>query len=154
MSRVLLIAADHPLPLCDRQQERTTAMKLPDISALGEKAGRTISVTALRGFRVAEHSYYLSAVNMLGLTMKPYQYELDLESHEDDLLHLLNYLRENCSPGETVELWNLWVGVDQNDPLFRYHGSLSDFDIETLNQFLDPLPERGRIGQCRMTITI
>ena len=48
----------------------------------------------------------------------------------------------------------LCIGVDQNDPLFRYHGSLSDFDIETLNQFLDPLPERGRIGQCRMTITI
>ena len=154
MSRVLLIAADHPLPLCDRQEERTTTVTLPDLPDLGEKAGGTISFTGLQGFRVSEHAYYLPAVRALGHSMKPYQYELELESHDHDLHHLLDYLRGNCSPGETVELWNLWVGVDQDDPLFYFYGPLSDFDMETLRQFLNPLLERGRIGQCRMTVTI
>jgi len=154
MSRVMLIAADKPLPLCDKQEERTTIVDLPDLPALGNKAGKTISFTGLRGFKVEEHAYYLPAVKALGLPMMSYQYELHLESHDHDLRHLLCYLRDNFSSGETVELWNLWVGVDQDDPLLRYQGTLAEFDMETLKQFLDPLPERGRIGQCRMTVTI
>ena len=145
MSRVLLIAADHPLPLCDKQEERTTFVNAE---------GSSISITCLRGFKVEEHAYYLPAVNALGHSMMPCRYELELDAHERDLEHLLDYLRGTCSPGESVELWNLWVGMDQDDPLFRYHGSLSDFDMETLKQFLDPVTEGGKIGQCRMTVVI
>ena len=84
MSRVCLIAADKPLPLCDRQSERTSTVR---------SMGKDFTITALRGFRVAEHRYYRAAVELLGYPMKPYQYELELEQHPDDLAHLLEYLR-------------------------------------------------------------
>ena len=89
MSRVYLIAADKPLPLCDRQAERTTVKLLPDLPALKDKRGTAISYTGLQGFRVAEHTYYRSAVDILNYPIKPFQYELELELHEDDLRHLL-----------------------------------------------------------------
>ena len=110
MSRVCLIAADKPLPLCDRQEERTSAVSVNGVS-------HTISF--VRGFRVAEHRYYRSAVDVLHLPLKPFQYELELEHHEDDLMHLKDYLSRNFRPGETVELWNIWVGVDRQDPPFQ-----------------------------------
>lgn len=154
MSRVLLIAADKSLPLCDRQQERTTIVHLPDAPDLGAMRGKEMSVAGLRGFLVEEHAYYRPAVDALGCDMKPFQYQLHLEAHPDDLQNLLDYLRKNFLPGETAELWNLWVGVDRDDPLFHFRGALSDFDMETLEQFLDPLPECGKIGQCRMTVSI
>ena len=145
MSRVLLLASDKPLPFCDRQCERTKTSVI---------AGETFSVTALFGFRVFEHAYYRGAVEELNLEMKPHRYELELEADEDDLAHFKAYLEENFSPGETFELWNVWVGTDDLGHPTRYHGALADFDMETLRQFLLPTHPDGGPGQCRMTVTV
>ena len=144
MSRVCLIAADKPLPLCDRQSERTSTVRSMD---------KDFTITALRGFRVAEHRYYRAAVELLGYPMKPHQYELELEQHPDDLAHLLEYLRSNFSTGETVELWNVWVGADQCRPV-RYSGTLAEFDMETLEQFWNPPERDGAPGQCCLTVRV
>ena len=145
MSRVCLIAADKPLPLCDRQEERTSAVSVNGVS-------HTISF--VRGFRVAEHRYYRSAVDMLHLPLKPFQYELEAELHENDLMHLREYLSRNFESGETVEFWSIWVGIDQSGRIPHYSGFLKDFDMETLDQFLNPDTPRHLPGQCRITITI
>ena len=145
MSQVCLIAADKPLPLCDRQEERTST-----VTAMGQR----ITVTAFRGFRIAEHSYYRSAVDVLHLPLKPFQYELELEHHEDDLMHLKDYLSRNFRPGETVELWNIWVGIDRSNKIPHFSDCLQAFNMETLDQFLNPDTPRHLPGQCRMTITI
>ena len=144
MSQVLLLTADKELPLCSRQSERTKTFPV---------SGETFSVTTLSGFRVDAHSYYRSAVEELGYDMKPYRYELELECCEEDLAHLLSYLRENFACGEEVELWNLWVGGDTSKPV-RFRGELSDFDMDTLAQFLHPSPRHGSTGECCMTITL
>ncbi len=123
MSRVYLIAADKPLPLCDRREERTATVG-------------TYTVSALCGFSVAEHRYYRSAVDLLSLPMKPCQYEMQLECSERDLSSLRGYLAEQFSPGERVELWSLWVGIDEMPRPVRYQGELAAFDLETLEQFL------------------
>jgi len=122
MSRVYLIAADKPLPFCDRREERSRTF-----------GGYTIS--CLSGFCVSEHSYYRSCVDGLALTMKPYQYELALERHEGDLAALRAYLAENFAAGESVELWSIWVGDEPARPV-RHRGRLADFDMDTLEQFL------------------
>ena len=145
MSRVYLIVADKPLPLCDKQTERTSTVLVDGVS-------HTISF--VRGFCVSEHSYYRHAVDMLGYAMKPCQYELTLEFRADDLAHLKQYLAENFSAGETVELWSIWVGIDQSGRPPRYCGSLADFDMETLEQLLRPGTENGMPGQCCLTVTI
>ncbi len=156
MSRVYLIAADKPLPLCDRQAERTTVKLLPDLPAFGDKQGVTVSFTALRGFRVAEHTYYRHAVDILNYPIKPYQYELELELHEDDLRHLREYLSAHFAPGETVELWSIWVGIDNDGRLPpHYAGKLADFDMDTLEQLVCPgNTPSGAPGQCRITVTV
>ena len=145
MSRVCLIAADKPLPLCDRQEERTSTHTV---------SGKPFTISFVQGFRVAEHRYYRHAVDVLNYPMKPHQYELELELHEDDLAHLKEYLSQNFRPGETVELWNIWVGIDQSGHLPHYSGFLKDFDMDTMEQFLKPGLENGAPGQCRITITI
>lgn len=145
MSRVLLIAADKPLPMCDKKEERTS------VSVVG---GEQYTISFERGFCISEHAYYRPAVDALGYEIKPFQYELDLEEHENDLKNLLDYLREHFTCGETVELWNLWVGDDQDNKPVHYAGNLTDFDMETLKQFLNPVLDNGVIGQCWMTITI
>ena len=145
MSRVCLIAADKPLPLCDRQEERTSVISVN---------GCSHTISFVRGFRVAEHSYYRSAVDVLQLPRKPCQCELELELHEGDLMHLKDYLSRNFRPGETAELWSIWVGIDQSGRVPHYSGLLKDFDMETLEQFLNPGLENGAPGQCRITITI
>lgn len=146
MSSVYLIAADQPLPLCDFQEMRTKTVAIP--------TGEQFRISAPAGFRIEEHSYYRYAVDELNLAMKPYQYELSLEADESDLLHLKDYLLENFSTGEDVELWNLWVGVDRDDRVLRYRGELSDFDMESLKQFLESNLENGKFSQIQMTITI
>ena len=40
--------------------------------------------------------------------MKPHRYELNLRATEQDAALLRAYLRQNCIPGEQVELWSLW----------------------------------------------
>ena len=62
------------------------------------------------GFSVQTHKYYRQAVKELGLTMKSFQYELDLRATEEDAAQLRTYLEQHLRPGETAELWNLWVG--------------------------------------------
>ena len=106
------------------------------------------------GFRVEEHSYYRQAVDELGYTIKPYQYELHLEVHEDDLANLKSYLTEHFTSGEKTELWNLWVGNDREERPIRYRGTLSDFDLDTLEQFLTFYIKDNKLNQCCMTIVI
>jgi len=144
MSRVYLLAADKPLPLCDRQAERTSVIR-----AMGE----SFTVTAVRGFRVAEHSYYRHAVDILDYPIKPHQYELELECHPDDLAHLQAYLQSNFAPGETVELWSIWVDVDQSRPI-RYSGTLAEVDLDTLDQLLNPPVRNDAPVQCCLTVRI
>lgn len=153
MSQVLLLTADHPLPLCDKQVERTKTVTVP-MNMDSDIRGKTFSITTPAGFRVQEHSYYRHAAEELGHTMKPYQYELDLEVHESDLADLRQYLQENLASGEEAELWNLWVGPDDFGRPTAYRGTLAEFDMETLKQFLEPAHRDGGIGQCRMTVII
>ena len=145
MSRVLLIAADKPLPLCDKRVERSRTVRA---------AGEMYTVSCLSGFAVMEHAYYRSAVDHMALTMKPCQYELCAEVHEDDLAEFKAYLEQNFASGEEVELWNLWVGDDDPGGVPHYRGHLSVFDAETLEQFVCPPRHGGGIGQCCVTVVI
>lgn len=80
--------------------------------------------------------YYRQAVEELGYPMRPYRYEVSLENGARDLENLQACLRESFAPGETVELWSVWVGdVNKKRPL-RFQGRLADFDREALEQFL------------------
>ena len=141
MSRVVLVAADKPLPLCDKRVQRS-------------KTSGAYTISCLSGFAVMEHAYYRSAVDSLELPMKSYQYELSAEFHEDDLAALKAYLAQAFAPGEETELWNLWVGDDDLGAVPRYRGRLADFDLDTLKQFVCPPHPDGGIGQCCMTIVI
>ena len=143
MSRVLLIAADKPLPLCNYQEVRSRSFKA---------GGHLNTLTMEMGFRIDEHRYYRAGTDEMGYPMKPYQYELSVEEHETDLQNLCGYLAQNFTSGESVQLWNLWVG----DPYgirrpVQHCGTLADFDMETLKQFLQPDTE---LGQCWLTVTI
>jgi len=146
MSRVMLIAADKPLPCCDFQVMRTKTITIP--------TGQQFQVSAPAGFLVEEHSYHRHAVEELHLAMKPYQVEFSLQEDKSDLLHLKQYLAKNFTTGEDVELWNLWVGVDRDDRVFHYQKRLCDFDLEAMEQFLDATLDHGTFSQRRLTITI
>lgn len=149
MSRVILIAADHALPLCDRREYR-------------ESAAGGITVGSPRGFQIAEHRYYRDAADALGFAMKPFQYELSLENCRTDLDRMLDYLRANFAPGEEAELWSLWVGDGGGTRPVRYRGKLSEFDLDTLGMLTEiqyeadltgEFPE-GLISQVCITIMI
>lgn len=122
MSCVYLLAADKELPLVNCQEFRV-------------KTVRKVEIGTDAGFKLEPHRYYRESVDELGYPMKHYQYELSLEADERDLANLKHYLAEHFSPGETVELWHLWVG--EHPRLTRCHGSLSEFDMDTVRQFLD-----------------
>ena len=128
MSHVSLIAADKPLPLCDFREYR-------------EKTSGKYTIGFAAGFYVEEHLYYRDAVEELGFEMKPYRYAFDLQNCEADLRHLTDYLWENLSAGEEVELWSLWVG-DGSGRLRRYRGTLDEFDMNTLGMLF----EHGKVG--------
>lgn len=86
--------------------------------------------------KLEELSYYRQAVEDLGYPMRPCRYEVTLENGAKDLENLQACLRENFAPGETLELWSVWVGdVNKKSPS-RFHGRLADFDREALEQFL------------------
>ena len=123
MSHVSLLAADRPMPLyaAGEQRRRTVHTPAGDLQVLEH------------GFSVQEHSYYRFSVDELSLPMKPFQYELDLEDTGSGLRLLRRYLEENCSPGETIELWDLWVGGEVLK-IHHFRGSLADFDLDTLKQ--------------------
>ena len=67
---------------------------------------------------------------------------------------LRTYLKRSCRPGETIELWNLWVGDDREEKIARFQGRLGDLDREALEQLCDPPAQNGCPGQCRMAVTI
>ena len=60
----------------------------------------------------------------------------------------------DVTPGETVELWHLWVGDDREEKIPRFRGRLADLDREALEQLCAPPPQNGCPGQCRMAVTI
>ena len=144
MSQVTLLAADRPFPLADRQVERES------VSVVN---GKEYKISFVRGFRVAEHSDYRESVDALGCAMKPYQYALELEACEEDLSALRTYLKEQLAAGEEVELWTLWVGVDQPGHVPHERRRLADFDMADLEKLCQPPHHNGLPGQCRMTIT-
>lgn len=140
MSRVILLAADHPLPLLEPAFRRV------------RKVGRYTMETD--GFSVQPHLYYRPAVDELGLELKPFQYELDLEATGEDAAALRDYLTGHCRPGEQIELWSLWVGPDRKSRAPSFRGSLADLETDTLEQLCSPPMEGDCLGQCRLTITI
>ena len=128
MSRVILLAADHPLPYYQSDIQRPSPpSRGPIVVTLPWES---------YGFSVRPHRDYRMAVEELGLEIKPYQYELNLKATEQDARELRNYLTQHCQTGEQVELWNLWVG-DVNVRAFHLEGPLSDLDKETLEQLFE-----------------
>lgn len=123
MSAVTLLCADRPLPLYESGVRRV------ETSSHG---GYTVRIEA-SGFSVGEHTYYREAVEDLCLTMKPCRYELDLRATQEDAAELRAYLAKHLRPGETVELWNLWVGDGPARPR-RFSGALGDVELDTLKQ--------------------
>ena len=119
MSRVILLCADHPLPLYAAQTRRVYFHR-------GVRYEE-------EGFSVQPHVYYRPAVDNLELSMKSHRYELDLRATEQDAALLRDYLRQSCIPGEQVELWNLWVG-DGPARAFRFTGPLAALEPDTLEQ--------------------
>ena len=144
MSAVTLLCADRPLPLYESGVRRV------ETSSYG---GYTVRIEA-SGFSVGEHTYYREAVEDLYLTMKPCRYQLDLRATQEDAAELRAYLAKHLRPGETVELWNLWVGVDREDQVPHFQGELADLALDTLEQLCFPPVERDCPGQCRLTVTI
>ena len=145
MSAVTLLCTDRPLPLYD------SGIRRVETSSHG---GYTVSIET-GGFSVQENSYYRPAVDELGLVLKPYQYELNLRATPEDAEQLRAYLAKNLRPGETVELWNLWVGPDREERVCSFRGKLAQLDGETLRQFCCPPPgQRELPWQCRLTIEI
>ena len=136
MSAVTLLCADRPLPLYESGVRRV------ETSSYG---GYTVRIEA-SGFSVGEHTYYREAVEDLYLTMKPCRYQLDLRATQEDAAELRAYLAKHLRPGETVELWNLWVG-DARVRGFHLAGPLADLDMDALTQ----LEERA---QTCITLTI
>ena len=126
MSRVILIAADKPLPLCSKQEVRRKISLLP--------SGEKFVIDYEAGFKVDEHTYYQPAVDALGYTLKPFQYELEFECIEKDLLALQHYLQEHFSPGESLELWSIWVGDEPHPPLVRCSKTHKELDLAILDQ--------------------
>lgn len=86
------------------------------------------------GFSIQPHQYYRDAVEALGLEMKLWQYELNVEAAEAEAEQLRAYLKRSCRPGETIELWNLWVGDDREEKIARFQGRLGDLDREALER--------------------
>ena len=126
MSQVILLAADHSLPPFVSGERRVRSVPMP---------GGTLCVEE-DGFSVVPLTYYKTAVEDLALAVKPCRYELDLQDTPQDLLCLRSYLTAHCLPGEQVELWNLWVG-GENDPVRHFSGAFRDFDLEVLEQLFE-----------------
>ena len=50
----------------------------------------------------------------------------------EDAAALRAYLEANLTPGETVELWSVWVPRYPEDGLTRYRGRLAGLDREAI----------------------
>ena len=51
-------------------------------------------------------------------------------------VQLRAYLEQHLRPGETAELWNLWVG-DGPARAFRFTGPLDDLETDALEQLFE-----------------
>lgn len=122
MSAVTLLCTDRPLPLYRSGSRRIWSTPSGPVTE--------------DGFSVQTHKYYRQAVKELGLTMKSFQYELDLRATEEDAAQLRTYLEQHLRPGETAELWNLWVG-DGPARAFRFTGPLADLETDALEQLFE-----------------
>ena len=120
MSHVTLLCADRSLPLYPSCSRRTRIVR----------DGRTTIQVEEDGFSVQPNEYYDQAVEELGFPMKPHRYELDLRATTGDAEELHTYLEKNLCPGETVELWSVWVPRYPEDSLTRYQGRLADLDLD------------------------
>lgn len=138
MSVVILLTADRPLPLYDPELRRTYTSRIE---------GEDVTIET-DGFSVQPHEYYEYAVDQLGLELKPYRYELDLYPAQEEAALLRDYLKRNCAPGDTVELWYLWVGMEAEKPV-RFSGPLEDLDVDALKQL-----EARPLGQTCLCIHI
>ena len=100
MSAVTLLCADRPLPLYESGVRRVKT------SSYG---GYTVSLEA-SGFSVGEHAYYREAVGSV-----PDHEALPVRAgsagHPGGRGGAEGLSGEAFAPGETVELWNLWVGT-------------------------------------------
>ena len=84
MSAVTLLCADHPLPLYRSNSRRIRSTPS--------------GLVTEDSFSVQTHKYYRQAVKELGLTMKSFQYELDLRATEEDAVQLRAYLEQHLHP--------------------------------------------------------
>ena len=122
MSHVTLLCADRPLPLQEAQTRRVRTVR---------DGGHTVQVEE-DGFSVRPNEYYDQAVEELNFHMKRTRYELDLRSTPEDAAALRAYLEANLAPGETVELWSVWVPRYPEDELTWYRGRLANLDQEAI----------------------
>lgn len=143
MSYVLMLAADRPLPLCDK-----SAMRSKTVTVEGEP----YTVSFACGFSVNDHSYYRHCTDALGYPFKPCQYEMDLYNDEADLQNLKSYLSEHLKPGETVDLWHVCVSdIEGKSCPSRRSGTLEEFNLDTLGILLEQ-QEYGE--ECWLSITV
>ncbi|HJH62414.1 MAG TPA: hypothetical protein IAC84_03995 [Firmicutes bacterium] len=125
MSHVTLLAADSPLPLYDPGARRIRTVRF----------GQRTFTMDQDGFSVQAHGYYRVAVDDLELPIKPFRYELNLQATQQDAELLRDYLDKNLSPGEQVQVWNLWVGtVEEPYRAHHFSGALPDLQLDTLEQ--------------------
>ena len=122
MSHVTLLCADRPLPLQEARTRRVRTLR---------DGGHIVQVEE-DGFSVRPNEYYDQAVEELNFPMKGTRYELDLRATREDAQLLKSYLEQNLAPGETVELWSVWVPRYPEDRLTRYQGRLADLDREAI----------------------
>ena len=126
MSAFHLLAADRAIPLCDdsswQMEEHTVGQN-------------TISIPCRMGFALFPRP--LNPCDILHCETKPHCYELSLSQDEVCLAAFKKHLSTHLVPGETVELWSVWASseIDRTSPP-HFNGRLSDFDMDTLAQFL------------------
>lgn len=134
MSFVHILAADIPLPLCNRSSMRTIA------------ASDQVSVTGLSGFSLRPCTYYPH--EMAHCHTRPHQYAMWLEEDERTLADLRSYLYAHLSPGSSVELWHIWLdGAPLRPAPPRYHGTLAELDRDAFSQLFEN-------SECCLTVEI
>ena len=126
MSVFHFLASDRTIPLCDYS---TWQM---EEHIFGND---TISIPCRIGFALFPRT--LNPCEMLHCETRPHCYELSLSQDEACLAAFKQHLSDHLPPGETIELWSVWASseLDRKSPP-HFNGRLSDFDMDTLAQFL------------------
>lgn len=71
----------------------------------------------LHELTISADSYY----DVSHYSSYPYVYEVSFRYSNKRLEHLLHYLHDNIEDGQIIELWNVWLGDDENVPYERCH---------------------------------